>query len=55
MYQCFSGLDAESEILAQEGLNATMQGRIVEIGSPEDLRKQSGLYARLASLHFDIQ
>jgi ATP-binding cassette subfamily B protein len=80
MYQCFSGLDAESEILAQEGLNAAMQGRttliiahrlatvkkvsriivlnqgrIVEIGSPEDLRKQSGLYARLASLHFDIQ
>jgi ATP-binding cassette subfamily B protein len=31
------------------------QGRIVETGSPEDLRKQSGLYARLASLHFDIQ
>jgi ABC-type multidrug transport system fused ATPase/permease subunit len=27
MYQCFSGLDAESEILAQEGLNAAMQGR----------------------------
>jgi ATP-binding cassette subfamily B protein len=31
------------------------QGRIVEIGSPEDLRKQSGLYARLANLQFDDQ
>jgi ATP-binding cassette, subfamily B, bacterial len=31
------------------------QGRIVEIGAPEDLRKQSGLYARLASLQFDVQ
>ncbi|MGJ0517114.1 MAG: hypothetical protein ACR65O_15325 [Methylomicrobium sp.] len=31
------------------------QGRIVETGAPEDLRKQSGLYARLASLQFDIQ
>lgn len=31
------------------------QGRIVEIGTPEDLRQQSGLYARLASLQFDIQ
>jgi ATP-binding cassette subfamily B protein len=31
------------------------QGRIVETGSPEDLRRQSGLYARLASLQFDIQ
>ncbi|MGZ8094959.1 MAG: ABC transporter transmembrane domain-containing protein [Methylosarcina sp.] len=30
------------------------QGRIVEIGAPEDLRKQSGLYARLASLQFDL-
>ncbi|MBF6650985.1 ABC transporter transmembrane domain-containing protein [Methylobacter sp. BlB1] len=30
------------------------QGRIVEIGAPEDLRKQSGLYARLASLQFDV-
>jgi ATP-binding cassette subfamily B protein len=61
MYQCFSGLDAESEILAQKGLNAAMQGRttliiahpvkkvspiivlnqgrIVEAGAPEDLRK----------------
>ena len=29
-------------------------GRIVEIGSPEDLRKQSGLYARLARMQFDI-
>ena len=31
------------------------QGRIVETGAPEDLRKQSGLYARLASLQFDVQ
>ena len=30
------------------------QGRIVETGTPEDLRKQSGLYARLASLQFDV-
>jgi ATP-binding cassette subfamily B protein len=30
------------------------QGRIVEIGAPEDLRKQPGLYARLASLQFDV-
>ncbi|WKJ91986.1 ABC transporter transmembrane domain-containing protein [Methylomonas montana] len=30
------------------------QGHIVEIGAPDDLRKQSGLYARLASLQFDI-
>ncbi|WAK00585.1 ABC transporter transmembrane domain-containing protein [Methylobacter sp. YRD-M1] len=30
------------------------QGRIVEIGAPDDLRKQSGLYARLASLQFDV-
>jgi ATP-binding cassette subfamily B protein len=29
-------------------------GRIVEIGAPEDLRQQSGLYARLASLQFDV-
>ena len=29
-------------------------GRIVEIGTPADLRKQSGLYARLASLQFDV-
>lgn len=29
-------------------------GRIVETGTPEDLRKQSGLYARLASLQFDV-
>ena len=29
-------------------------GRIVETGAPEDLRKQSGLYARLATLQFDI-
>lgn len=31
------------------------QGRIVETGAPEDLRKQSGLYARLASMQFDVQ
>lgn len=30
------------------------EGRIIEMGSPEDLRNQSGLYARLASLQFDI-
>jgi ATP-binding cassette, subfamily B, bacterial len=29
-------------------------GRIVETGIPEDLRKQSGLYARLARLQFDV-
>jgi ATP-binding cassette subfamily B protein len=29
-------------------------GSIVETGTPEDLRKQSGLYARLARLQFDI-
>jgi len=29
-------------------------GHIVETGTPEDLRKQSGLYARLASLQFDV-
>ena len=29
-------------------------GRVVETGTPEDLRKQSGLYARLARLQFDI-
>ncbi len=29
-------------------------GRIVEIGTPEDLRKQSGLYARLARLQFNV-
>lgn len=29
-------------------------GHIVETGTPEDLRKQSGLYARLARLQFDI-
>jgi ATP-binding cassette subfamily B protein len=28
-------------------------GRIVETGTPEDLRKQSGLYARLARLQFE--
>ncbi len=28
-------------------------GRIVETGTPADLRKQSGLYARLANLQFD--
>jgi ATP-binding cassette subfamily B protein len=30
------------------------RGRIVEIGTPADLRRQSGLYARLASLQFDV-
>jgi len=30
------------------------EGRIIEMGSPEDLRNQSGLYARLASLQFDV-
>lgn len=30
-------------------------GHIVETGSPEDLRKQSGLYARLARLQFDVE
>jgi ATP-binding cassette subfamily B protein len=29
-------------------------GRIVETGAPEDLRKQGGLYARLARLQFDL-
>ncbi len=29
-------------------------GRVVETGTPEDLRKQSGLYARLAKLQFDV-
>jgi ATP-binding cassette subfamily B protein len=29
-------------------------GHVVETGTPEDLRKQSGLYARLASLQFDV-
>ena len=29
-------------------------GRIVETGTPADLRKQGGLYARLASLQFDV-
>ncbi|NJD35044.1 MAG: ATP-binding cassette domain-containing protein [Betaproteobacteria bacterium] len=29
-------------------------GRIVEIGSPEDLRSQGGLYARLAALQLDL-
>ena len=29
-------------------------GCIVETGTPEDLRKQGGLYARLASLQFDV-
>jgi ATP-binding cassette subfamily B protein len=31
------------------------QGVIVEAGTPEDLRKQSGLYARLANLQFDTE
>lgn len=30
------------------------QGRIVEMGSPDSLRKQGGLYARLANLQFDF-
>lgn len=30
------------------------QGRIVETGTPADLRKQSGLYARLARLQFEV-
>ena len=30
------------------------QGRIVEIGTPADLRNQSGLYARLARLQFEV-
>ncbi|MFZ2523839.1 MAG: ABC transporter transmembrane domain-containing protein [Candidatus Ferrigenium altingense] len=29
-------------------------GRIVETGTPADLRRQGGLYARLASLQFDV-
>jgi ATP-binding cassette subfamily B protein len=29
-------------------------GRVVETGTPEDLRKQSGLYARLARLQFEV-
>ena len=29
-------------------------GRIVETGSPDDLRKLNGLYARLATLQFDV-
>ncbi len=29
-------------------------GRIVETGTPEDLRKKSGLYARLARLQFEV-
>ncbi len=30
------------------------QGRVVETGTPEDLRKQRGLYARLARLQFEV-
>lgn len=30
------------------------QGRVVETGTPDALRKQSGLYARLANLQFDF-
>jgi ATP-binding cassette subfamily B protein len=29
-------------------------GRIVETGTPEDLRSQGGLYARLAALQLDL-
>jgi len=29
-------------------------GRVVETGTPEDLRKQGGLYARLARLQFEV-
>jgi ATP-binding cassette subfamily B protein len=29
-------------------------GQIVEIGSPAELRNNDGLYARLASLQFDL-
>jgi ATP-binding cassette subfamily B protein len=70
-----SSLDAESEALVQQGLEAAMrgrstliiahrlatvqradrivvldQGRIVEIGTPAELKQSGGLYARLASL-----
>jgi len=30
------------------------QGHIIETGTPADLRQRSGLYARLASLQFDV-
>jgi ATP-binding cassette subfamily B protein len=30
------------------------RGHIVEIGTPEDLRNQGGLYARLAALQLDL-
>ncbi|MCK9382521.1 MAG: ABC transporter transmembrane domain-containing protein [Sulfuritalea sp.] len=30
------------------------RGRVVEIGTPDDLRNQGGLYARLASLQLDL-
>ena len=30
------------------------RGRIIEIGTPEDLRRQGGLYARLAALQLDL-
>jgi ATP-binding cassette subfamily B protein len=30
------------------------RGRIVEIGTPDDLRNQGGLYARLATLQLDL-
>ena len=29
-------------------------GRIVETGTPDDLRNQGGLYARLAALQLDL-
>ena len=30
------------------------RGRVVEIGTPDDLRNQGGLYARLATLQLDL-
>lgn len=30
------------------------QGRVIETGTPQDLRNQSGLYSRLANLQFDV-
>jgi ATP-binding cassette, subfamily B, bacterial len=72
-----NALDAASETLVQEGLDAAMEnrttliiahrlatvkkvdrvivldhGKIIETGSPDELLKQGGSYARLASLQF---